>query len=339
MDNVSDETLVVAVSARSLFDLEEDHQFFEKYGAKRYIERQLELESVPFKQGATFPLVRGLLDMNNGRPEGSGLLVEVVVVSSMPPDTGLRIIQTAKHHNLTIRRAAFTGGGDSIPYLHAFNTKLFLTKSAKDAQRAINSGIASAVMSNVPENIEQKNDGIVRIAFDGDAVIFSDESEKINQTSGVRAFNDHEAGKARVPMQFGPHGELLVALGKLQKLIPEKLRIALVTARGGPAHERTLVTLRSWGIRINEAAFLGGLPKTEFLRAFGAQIFFDDQQKNIEKASRFVPSGHVPSRSGRIEKPEINKELISEITEKTVVDLNGLDKTQENYHGFRGRRP
>ena len=72
-----------------------------------------------------------------------------------------------------------------------------------------------------------------------------------------------------------------------------RIRTALVTARSAPAHERAIRTLMDWNIEVDEAMFLGGLAKGEFLREFEPDFFFDDQTGHIENAAAHVPSGHV----------------------------------------------
>ncbi|MBU0708097.1 5'-nucleotidase, partial [Patescibacteria group bacterium] len=227
-------------------------------------------------------------------------LVEVIVMSRNSPDTGLRVFNTISHYGLEITRAAFSGGTPLSPYLKAFDVDLFLSKSDEDVQAAVDSGVAAAVLYAPP--IEQNLDSDkIRIAFDADAVLFSEESEQIFKTQGLEAFLEHEKRNVDTPMQEGPFAKLLMTLSYLQRHFPKEkspVRIAIVTARNSPAHERVVQTLRAWGVSVDEAFFLGGLSKDEVLSAFNAHIFFDDQDIHLQSASKKVPSAKVPYKSG-----------------------------------------
>ena len=142
----------------------------------------------------------------------------------------------------------------------------------------------------------------IRIAFDGDAVLFSSEAERIYKKQGMQAFQENEKTKANIPLQEGPFANFLKTIAHIQALFQDKehspIRTALVTARNAPAHERAIKTLRNWNVHVDEAFFLGGVSKTEVLSAFGAHIFFDDQRIHAEPASEVVPSAVVPYREG-----------------------------------------
>lgn len=286
--------LVVAISSRALFDLDESHRIFEVEGKDAYCRYQMEREEEPLSPGVAFSLVRKLLAINEalaGRP-----LVEVILLSRNSADTGLRIFNSIQHHKLDISRAAFTSGDSPFAYIAAFGAYLFLSANAEDVVQALDSGVAAAtIMSSgsTPSASETQ----LRIAFDGDAVLFSDESERIYQAHGLAAFTENEKAAAKKPLSGGPFKDFLAALHYIQTQFgPEQspIRTALVTARAAPAHERVVRTLRAWNIRIDEALFLGGMDKGAFLRAFGADIFFDDQKGHCESASRHVTTGHVP---------------------------------------------
>ena len=220
-------------------------------------------------------------------------------MSKNSADTSLRIFNSIEHYGLDISRAALVGGGPIFPYLDAFKTDLFLSANENDVQEAINANIASGIIcshNSLPINPDEKIEQI-RIAFDGDAVIFSDESEKIYQEKGLQAFAEHEHNNAQKPLPEGPFAKLLKTLSYIQNEYPENqspIKTALVTARNAPAHERVIRTLRAWNVRIDEAFFLGGIEKSEILKAFGANIFFDDQTVHTEPASKYVPSARVP---------------------------------------------
>jgi 5'-nucleotidase len=222
--------------------------------------------------------------------------VEVILLSRNSADTGLRIFNTIEHYGLKIERAAFTGGDSPYKYMEAYGADLLLSTNAGDVRKALERGYAAATI--LPGSASSRDSGQLRIAFDGDAVIFGDESERIYQERGLEAFSDNERESAGQPLSGGPFKPVLEALHKIQSAYPienNPIRTALVTARSAPAHKRVVLTLREWGIRIDEALFLGGRSKGEFLKTFGADIFFDDQQVHIESARAHVASAHVPT--------------------------------------------
>ncbi|NEP15474.1 MAG: 5'-nucleotidase [Leptolyngbya sp. SIO4C1] len=289
--------LVIGISSRALFDLEQENQIFREKGLEEYIQHQLEHENDVLKPGTAFPLVKGFLALNEHKKER---LVEVIVMSRNSPDTGLRIFNSIEHYGLDITRAALAGGESLAPYLEGFSVDLFLSKSKADVQAAIDTGIAAAMLYNPPDDSAVEI-GKVRIAFDADAVVFSEESEAIYRDKGLEAFYENERRNADKPLQEGPFAKLLKTLSLMQQgFEPEDapVRIAIVTARNSPAHERVIKTLRSWGVRVDAAFFLGGVSKDKILKAYGAQIFFDDQEVHLGLASAVVPSGLVPYRSG-----------------------------------------
>jgi 5'-nucleotidase len=283
--------LVVAIASRALFNLDESHKIFEEQGAEKYASHQIELEDVPLAPGVAFSMVRKLLALNT--PENQR--VEITLVSRNSADTGLRIFNSIRHHGLGITRAAFTRGESPYRYIEAFGAHLFLSASHEDVRSALDAGIAAATI--LPSAAGDKRNEQLRIAFDGDAVLFSDEAERVFTESGLDAFNRSEVESKNSPLAGGPFKSFLSALHTIQsEFDPENspIRTALVTARAAPAHERVIRTLRSWGVRIDEALFLGGMDKGIFLRSFGADIFFDDQRGHCESASDYVATGHVP---------------------------------------------
>lgn len=291
-----DGKLVVAISSRALFDLEASNRVFEEQGVEAYWKYQLAHEEEVLAPGIAFPLVRKLLRLNRLAPERPR--VEVILLSRNTADTGLRIMNSIRHYELDITRAAFTGGQSTFPYVPAFDAHLFLSANADDVRRALEAGHAAAQIlpANLGQNLAQSDE--LRIAFDGDAVLFSDEAERVFKREGLDAFSAAEASAARDPLSGGPFKSFLAALHRIQSEYPPErapIRTAIVTARGAPAHERVVRTLRAWDIRIDEALFLGGLEKGRFLKAFGADIFFDDQRGHVDSAQRHeVAAGHVP---------------------------------------------
>jgi 5'-nucleotidase len=286
--------LVIGISSRALFDLRESHRIFETQGLEAYARYQIEQENAFLQPGVAFPLVRKLLGLNVAGAEYPP--VEVILLSRNSADTGLRIFNTIEHFRLRIERAAFTNGESPWKYMEAFGADLLLSTNAADVRSALEAGYAAATI--LSGSASGRHEGQLRIAFDGDAVIFSDEAERIYQERGLDAFADAERQAANQPLTGGPFKHVLEALHRIQSAFPienNPIRTALVTARSAPAHKRVVLTLREWGIRIDEALFLGGRSKGEFLKAFGADIFFDDQQVHIESAQAHVASAHVPS--------------------------------------------
>jgi 5'-nucleotidase len=287
--------LTVAITSRALFDLEHSHALYEREGVAAYQDHQRAHEDAPLQPGIAFPLVRKLLALNTGTPDEAPR-VEVVLLSRNSSDTGLRIFNSIRHHRLSISRATFTSGAPTWPYIKPFGAHLFLSANPESVRRALEHGVAAATIlpARAPEHVRDQ----LRIAFDGDAVIFGDESERLSQERGLAAFHDHETANAREPLSGGPFRGFLDALHRLQAAFPPgedaPIRTALVTARSAPAHERVIRTLREWDVRLDEALFLGGRAKGPFLETFGADIFFDDSTHNIDSARQHVAAGHVP---------------------------------------------
>lgn len=292
-----DSCLVIGISSRALFDLEEANRVFEEQGVEAYREYQREHEDEILGKGTAFHLVEALLRLNRFDPQKR--LVEVIIMSRNSPDTGLRIFRSVEHYGLDVTRSAFSGGNSLAPYLSAYSVDLFLSKFEQDVQAALDSGFAAAMCYPPPEGFNPDTDQI-RMAFDADAVVFSEESERIFREQGLTAFEEHERQNAREPLESGPFAKLLRTLSFLQSEVKAEkppVRLAIVTARNSPAHERVIRTLRAWDVNVDEAFFLGGLPKDQVLRAYRAHIFFDDQHGHVALASRGVPAGMVPYRS------------------------------------------
>jgi len=290
---MSMQKLVVAVSSRALFNLDESHSVFEQEGKEAFCRYQIEHENEILEPGFGFSLVQKFLNINQSVPDSP--LVEIVLLSQNSADTGLRIFNSISHYQLNISRAAFTSGVSPYGYIPAFGVHLFLSANNEDVEKALAAGFAAAtiVCGSSGNQSEQ-----LRIAFDGDAVLFSDESEQIYQQQGLDAFTENERNDAHKPLAGGPFKEFLAALHRIQTHFHQSespIRTALVTARAAPAHERVVRTLRDWDIRIDEAFFLGGMQKGPFLKAFGADIFFDDQKGHCESAENHqIAAAHVP---------------------------------------------
>lgn len=284
--------LVIAISSRALFNLEDSHRVFEEEGLDAYQRYQISKEEQPLEQGDAFLLVQKLLGLNKLLDESP---VQVILLSRNSADTGLRVFNSIQHYGLDISRAAFSGGDSPYRYISAFNSHLFLSTDGADVRQALELGVAAATI--LPSEKSVSSNEKLKIAFDGDAVLFSDDSEKIFKNSGLEAFTQNERKAANEPLSGGPFKPVLAALQQIQMAFPPgeaPLRTCLVTARAAPAHERVVRTLRAWNIRIDESLFLGGLDKGEFLRAFDADVFFDDQEGHCESARNHVATGHVP---------------------------------------------
>ncbi|MDY4486711.1 MAG: 5'-nucleotidase [Candidatus Limivicinus sp.] len=292
--------LVIGISSRALFNLEQENKIYEEQGLKAYEKYQIEHENDILQKGSAYQLVKAFLSLNKLQEQR---LVEVIVMSRNSPDTSLRIFHSIEDYDLDITRAALTGGAPIAPYLHAFKTDLFLSAYGPDVQQAIDSNIAAGMILagsahvNSKAKVEQ-----IKIAFDGDAVLFNSDSEKIFQQQGLDAFAAHEKAKADIPLGEGPFINFLRTIAHIQSKFPDKenspIRTALVTSRNAPAHERAIKTLRKWDVHVDEAFFLGGVSKKEVLSAFGAHIFFDDQYTHAQPASEVVPSAVVPYPEG-----------------------------------------
>lgn len=334
-----DRKMVIGVSSRALFDLTVENEIFEKEGLEAYCSYQVEHEQEILRPGPGFGLIESLLELNRYSPEGN--LVEVIIMSRNSPDSSLRVFNAIAHYGLDITRSVLVSGAALAPYLAAFHTDLFLSAYEDDVQSAIDSGIAAGIIcteqkvhdisarahgqraQNVSAQTEEKSAAQVipmqvnaapggrnrkggkcqiRIAFD--AVLFADESEMIFKEKGLRAFEENERARAREPLAEGPFAQFLKKLSNLQKELGTQdcpIRTALVTSRSAPAHERVIRTMRAWNVRVDEAFFLGGLEKREVLKAFGAQIFFDDQSIHTASAAQAVPAARVPYCKGNRE--------------------------------------
>ena len=294
MENLN--LLTVAVSSSALFDLTESDSIYQNEGLEAYRRYQIQHEEQVLEPGEGFLLVKKLLSLNDQLGDSP---VEVILLSRNSADTGLRVFNSIEAHKLNITRAAFCSGDSPYKYIRAFGSDLFLSTNAEDVRQALDQQVAAATLigSTVAGNRTRFSNQL-KIAFDGDSVLFSDEAERVFQESGLDAFSRSEASSAEEPLEGGPFKNFLFALHKLQQQFSNDdlpIRTALVTSRGAPAHERVIKTLRHWDIRLDESLFLGGRDKGEFLKSFEADIFFDDQAVHCENASSHVASGHVPS--------------------------------------------
>jgi 5'-nucleotidase len=293
--------LVVAVSSRAVFNFEEENAVFDAQNDTVYERLQLERLDNPASPGVAFPLAKKLLAFNRGIADDADRPVEVVVLSRNDPVSGLRVFKSAQHHGLAVTRGVFTRGQPPYRYLHALNANLFLSANEADVRAALDAGFAAARVYPHSLQSADSHPGEVRIAFDGDAVLFSDEAERVYRERGLPEFERHEHEHAQHPLSAGPFKPFLAALHQLQLRSarrsdqPVRIRTALVTARSAPAHERAIKTLMSWGVQVDEAMFLGGLDKGPFLKQFQPDFFFDDQTGHCESAARVSPTGHVVS--------------------------------------------
>jgi len=296
--------LRIGISTRALFNLEAEHKVFVEEGVGAYTQMQLENEAKAVPKGAGFEVISRLLRLNEvDKPP----FVEVVLMSRNSPDLSLRAFNSIGGYKLPIKTGSFTSGRSLSPFMPAWEIDLFLSNDVEDVQGAVDAGTAAARLGSVPDPLVGPDDE-VRIAFDGDAVVFSPESDLIYKEKGLAAFLENEQINAKIPMSGGPLGNFLKKLSILRTVymrtdFTSKVRISIVTARNAPAHARVVHTLRAWGTPADEAHFVGAWPKAPILKAFGAHIFFDDQEKHVLGASAVVPSGHVPG-------PHLSTELI-----------------------------
>lgn len=284
--------LTVAISSRALFDLEESNSVYEEQGLEAYRDYQIAHENDPLLPGEAFEFVRKMLLLNDGLGRE---LVEVILLSRNTADTGLRVFNSIEHHKLGISRAAFCGGEPPWRYIQAFGCHLFLSIEGADVAQALEQGIAAANL--LPSPRDSHLDDVLRIAFDGDNVLFAGEAEQIFLEEGAKAFQLSEVKHADEALPIGPFKPVLQAIHNLQLVFGIEncpIRTALVTARSAPAHRRVIQTLRKWGIRLDECLFLGGQDKRAFLKAFNADIFFDDRPENCASVAQLGLAGHVP---------------------------------------------
>lgn len=295
-------TLVVGISSTGLFDLSEAGKVFEEGGIKKYREHMLANEDVPLEPGTGMPLVRALLGLRRADGQEKPPLVEVVVMSQNSPETGIRIANTVRQMGLPISRFAFTGGEPLADFIEGYYIDLFLSTNDEDVQRVIDTGKCAAARLYAPPAGYEPVEKQVRIAFDADAVLFSDESEIVNKNEGLAAFHDRENKATEVPLPDGPFATFLRKLGAVKQATDTDeeyapVRLAVVTARNAPAEKRVVLTLRHWGVYVDAAFFLGGWEKMPVLRAFRPHVFFDDQERHVLPAAQVVPSARVPYHS------------------------------------------
>ncbi len=310
------QTLIVAISATALFDLSHLERTLQDFMAnnpktaqdefRRYM---MERETLPLDKGTGYPLIKALLNLNRYQTANDyhdeSPLVEVVIVSKSTPDMGIQVLNAIRQHQLPITRSAFISGSAVADYIADFKVDLFLTTNHDDAQAVVDKKVcACAIVDASPIDTEYLDTDQLRIAFDGDAVLFDEQAELIYQQKGLKAFHDYERKMSHYLIDKGPYADFLIKLSALQKKLPipidgqnKPICIALVTARNAPADMRAIKTLRSWGVLVDMAFFLGGIEKTHVLKTFAPHIFFDDSIKHIELAKAFVPSARVPYHS------------------------------------------
>lgn len=291
--------LVIAVASSALFDLIDSDKVFTTEGESAYREYQRKNETKVLSPGVVFPLVKRLLDLNDEESQP----IEVVLFSRNDPDTGLRVFNSIEHYGLNISRAVFVAGKNPYEYLEAFNASLFLSGNKDDVKEAIEHGFPAGYVTET-DYVDDEADKELRMAFDFDAVLADDTSEKVYQEKGLEAYQAYETEHGNIPMTEGPLYKFLTQISTIQKTeidkkeqTPEyhpKIRIAVCTARNAPAHKRVVTTLREWDIRVDEAFFLGGMDKGKVLEVYRPHIFFDDQTIHIESISKKFPSVHVP---------------------------------------------
>ncbi|GAA2748309.1 5'-nucleotidase [Terrabacter aerolatus] len=298
------DTLVIGIASSALFDLAESHAVFEGQGEDAYRAFQEANYEVQLRPGIAFHFIKRLLSLNDLRPDHA--LVEVVVLSRNDPETGARVMRSIETHGLPMTRAVFMQGRSPFKFMPAFGMKLFLSASPQDVADATAQGYPAGQVVGTPAELAADNpdDQDLRIAFDFDAVLADDSAEQIYATAGIEGFREHEVEKAAIPLPPGPMRDLLGAINNMQDLEDAKsaedrdyrrrLFVSIVTARNAPAHTRAIRSLKAWGLRVNDAFFLGGWEKAAVLRILKPHIFFDDQLAHLTGTQSLVPSVHVP---------------------------------------------
>lgn len=295
--------LVVGVASSAMFDLSESDKIFRTEGEEKYRKYQEENKLAPLGPGIAFSFIKRLLSLNDLSDFDSGPLIEVVLLSRNDPDTGLRVMNSIRHHGLGITRAIFQQGLSPYAYIPALNISLFLSANKSDVLEAIAKGLpAGYVMDS--KKIDDPDDDTLRIAFDFDGVLADDASEVVMQQGNLAQFHDHETANVMEPLGDGPLKAFLVRVSRIQRAEEERrrenpsyknrLRVSIVTARNAPSHERAINTLKSWGVLANDAFFLGGVEKKLVLDVLKPHIFFDDQSGHLLAASEVAPSVHIP---------------------------------------------
>ena len=288
--------LSVAFTGRALFDLGSADLIYQEKGLPAYLDEMKRNRKKTLKPGPAFHLIQALANLKD--PKTGENLVYLTMISQNHAEAGIRLLYSIKNHKLRIDRTAFTGGAEQVPYLKGLGADLFLSFSTNDVQQAVKAGIPAAhLVAAFQPNKETKQ---VRIAFDGDAVIFGDVADKLYKKKGLSEFLRSEQAKAHIPLPEGPFKHLLARINKIQAAFPtgkSPIRTALVTARGSSVLLRPLLTLEHWGLKIDEAVGLDGTNKAHALQAFAPHIFFDDHPKNITHASLVTVAGCVPSQS------------------------------------------
>lgn len=293
--------LVIAVSSSALFNMKESDCIFQQLGEEEYRKYQEKNVNIPFQKGVAFPFIKRLLSLNGSFPEE--LPVEIILFSRNSPETGLRAFRSIQYYNLNITRACFSSGKENFQYLPGFNTCLFLSANQNDTKAANDSGFAAGTVLN-KEVLDDENDIELRIGFDFDGVLADDESEKVYKQSGdIKEYFDHEKDHAKDPLSLGPVGPLLQRISFFQKMERKRyeadpsykriLKTAIITARNAPAHERVITTLKTWGVEVDEAFFLGGIDKSRILDIMQPHIFFDDQMLHLDHLDK-IPAVHIP---------------------------------------------
>ncbi|MGW7062943.1 5'-nucleotidase [Streptomyces sp. NPDC054904] len=294
--------LVVGIASSALFDLTDCDAVFRERGEDAYrAYQEVHLKDVLAK-GVAFPFVRRLLSLNN-LAEPPDALVEVIILSRNDPDTGLRVMRSIEAHGLPISRAVFRQGRSPHRFMPALNMSLLLSANGADVRDAVADGMPAGHVLETAR-VDDEDDPELRIAFDFDGVLAGDASERIFQNAGLDAFRAHEVRNATTPHDPGPLREFLAGINRIQRREEDerrknpgyqpRLRVSLVTARDAPAHERAVRSLKQWGLRVNDAFFLGGIDKAPVIGALDPHIFFDDQVSHLNGTAPATPSVHIP---------------------------------------------
>ena len=293
--------LVIGVASSALFDLRESDAVFREQGEERYREYQREHLDDVLEPGVAFPFIRRLLDLNDLSDRER--LVEVVILSRNDPETGMRVMRSVARHGLDITRAIFMQGRAPYRFMEPLRMSLFLSANEDDVREAIDMGFAAGRVVGRAQPDDGDTD--LRIAFDFDGVLADDSAERVFQSEGLDGYQESESALAEVPLSRGPMADFLEKINRIQGIEESKslddpsgyrrrVHVAVVTARSAPAHERAINSIGQWGLRVNDAFFLGGIDKGPILEVLRPHIFFDDQRRHVEGAALSTPSVHIP---------------------------------------------
>ncbi len=291
--------LVVGLVPRALFDLGAEDEVLRTGGPDALRRQRAEREEELLDPGRGLGLARALGHLD----PGAARRVELVLLSRESADTSLRVVSSARRHELEIMRAVFTGGQPLDPYLAALRVDLFLCNDESEARAALDAGISAGVVCDGGE-LAREGESEIRVAFDGDAELFADDGEAGEAADPA----SRSAGRGAPPASFARLLGALAMFGSDGRGRGPRLRTALVSSRTGAVQERMLRTLRRFGLQLDEAFFVGDLPKSEILAAFRPHVAFGEHPRAAARTLRPVAAvapaaPDEPPRTGALASP------------------------------------